>query len=195
MTMKQGSKRTALLALVAVFILPVVLAKLVLDLNWYQGGITNRGKLLESPLTPSWLTAQGDNQGLGEGKWQLVYLLPEHCDQACQGALFNLRQVPKAVGAQTSRLGSLVLVAESAQASLSSEIQSHLEGLSLLSIPPHVVMQINTFEYGAKAIYIADPLGNVLMAYPLASEKNAILAQGKDVLRDLKRLLKVSKIG
>ncbi|MDO6499436.1 cytochrome oxidase [Photobacterium sanguinicancri] len=189
---KQGSKRSALLLLLGIFVLPLLLAKLVLDLNWYQGGITNRGKLLDSPLTPQWLTELG---GSKEGQWRLIYLLPEHCDSACQGALFNLRQVPVAVGAGKDRVDSTVLVAESAQATLSTEIQSHLTGIKLLSIPPHVVAQINTFEFGTKAIYIADPLGNVMMAYPLVSDKTAILAQGKDVLRDLKRLLKVSKIG
>lgn len=189
---KQGSKRSALLLLLGVFVLPLLLAKLVLDLNWYQGGITNRGKLLDSPLTPEWLSELGGGK---QGQWRLIYLLPEHCDSACQGALFNLRQVPVAVGAGQTRVDSTVLIAESAQASLSTEIQSHLAGIHLLSISPHVVAQMQTFEFGTKAIYIADPLGNVMMAYPLVSDKNAILAQGKDVLRDLKRLLKVSKIG
>lgn len=170
-----------LLLLFGVFLLPLLLAKIVLDLNWYQGGVTNRGQLLASPLASAWLAEPG--------KWQLVYLLPPSCDEPCRGALFTLRQVPQAVGADQDRVSSVVLVA----AQLVMPVQ--LEGLELMRVPEHVVAQIETLEYGPEAIYLADPLGNVMMAYPLVAGKTAILTQGKDLLRDLKRLLKVSRIG
>jgi hypothetical protein len=67
--------------------------------------------------------------------------------------------------------------------------------LELIAISQQVVSQIKTLEFGMNAIYIADPLGNVMMAYPLVTGQAEILAQGKDVLRDLKRLLKLSRIG
>ncbi|MGF1758080.1 cytochrome oxidase [Photobacterium sagamiensis] len=199
-------KHGMLLLLLGVFLLPLLLAKIVLDLNWYQGGVTNRGQLLASPLASNWLTEPG--------KWQLVYLLPQSCDELCQGALFNLRQVPQAIGADRDRVSSVVLVAEQPASFISDQVvqsqaanrkqtvmpdptdtQALTEGLQLMRVPDHVVAQIETLEYGTAAIYLADPLGNVMMAYPLAQGKTAILAQGKDLLRDLKRLLKVSRIG
>ncbi|WP_299017222.1 cytochrome oxidase [uncultured Photobacterium sp.] len=180
-------KHWTLLLLLGVFMLPVVLAKLVLDLNWYQGGVTNRGELLASPLTSDWL-GQSD-------KWQLVYLMPPECDERCVGALFNLRQIPQVVGAGQERISSVLLVAEAEWASLSSSYAEQVEGLESMLVPDHVITQLRTLEYGAQAIYIADPLGNVMMAYPLVKGQAAVLALGKDVLRDLKRLLKVSKIG
>ena len=95
-------KQGTLLLLFGAFALPVILAKLVLDLNWYQGGVTNRGELLESPMASEWL---GESQ-----QWQLIYLLPDNCDELCLGALFNLRQVPQAVGAEQDRLSSILLI-------------------------------------------------------------------------------------
>jgi len=180
-------KHGTLLLLLSIFLLPVVLAKLVLDLNWYQGGVTNRGELLSTPLAPKWLGQSG--------KWQLVYLMPDECDELCGGALFNLRQIPLAVGAEQDRVSSVLLVTESGLSHISAEVRKQLQGVEQTQVPAHVVTQLRTLEYGAKAIYIADPLGNVMMAYPLVKGQAAILAQGKDVLRDLKRLLKVSKIG
>ncbi|WP_064606295.1 hypothetical protein [Photobacterium sp. J15] len=177
-------KHGTLLLLLAVFLLPLGLAKLVLDLNWYQGGVTNRGQLLASPLASEWLGQSG--------KWQLVYLMPDECDEGCAGALFNLRQIPQAVGAGQERVDALVLVAESKLSELQAEF---LQGLEPKRVPEYVITQLHTLEYGSHAIYIADPLGNVMMAYPLVKGKDAVLAQGKDLLRDLKRLLKVSKIG
>lgn len=177
-------KHGTLLLLLAAFLLPVGLAKLVLDLNWYQGGVTNRGELLATPLTYDWLGRSG--------RWQLVYLMPDECDELCAGALFNLRQIPQAIGADKARVSSVLLVAGTG---LPAKHEKQVAGVELMAVPEHVVTQLSTLEYGAKAIYIADPLGNVMMAYPLVKGQGAILAQGKDVLRDLKRLLKVSKIG
>ncbi|MGF1724473.1 cytochrome oxidase [Photobacterium nomapromontoriensis] len=180
-------KHGTLLLLLAAFSLPVILAKLILDLNWYQGGVTNRGELLESPMTAQWLG--------GSQQWQLIYLLPNDCDDKCRGALFNLRQIPQAVGADQLRVSSVLLISNEEQFSDPKAIRAKEGAVELRQIPSHVVTQLKTLEYGAKAIYIADPLGNVMLAYPLVKGMPAVLAQGKDVLRDLKRLLKISKIG
>ncbi|WEM42401.1 cytochrome oxidase [Photobacterium sp. DA100] len=180
-------KQGTLLLLLAAFALPAILAKLVLDLNWYQGGVTNRGELLASPMASEWL---------GQSKqWQLIYLLPQQCDELCQGALFNLRQVPQAVGAEQDRLSSVLLIDGDTLDEQPADVKKQLAGIEQREVPKNVVSQLKTLEYGAKAIYIADPLGNVMMAYPLVKGQMAVLAQGKDVLRDLKRLLKISKIG
>ncbi|UTV27855.1 cytochrome oxidase [Photobacterium atrarenae] len=168
--------------LLAAFALPVGLAQLMLSMQWYQGGVTNRGQLLDPPLS-----APGVAQA---GRWQLLYVLPDDCDVACAGALFHLRQIPQAVGAERDRVASLLLVNGSA-----GQDNELLRGLKAATVPASLLKRLQATEYGAQAIYLVDPLGNILMAYPLESAQPAILAQGKDVLRDLKRLLKVSKIG
>lgn len=168
--------------LLAAFALPVGIAQLMLTMHWYQGGVTNRGQLLEPPL---------HEPGMAQaGRWQLLYVLPDDCDVACAGALFHLRQIPQAVGAERDRVASLLLV--NGPAGQDDEL---LQGLQPAMVPAPLLKRLQATEYGAQAIYLVDPLGNILMAYPLASDQPSILAQGKDVLRDLKRLLKISKIG
>lgn len=176
-------KYQVLFVVMVVFAVPMIVAKLMLQQQWYQGGVTNRGQLLQPAVTVTEFAIPQT--------WQLVYRLPTRCDERCQGALFNLRQVPQAAGADNNRLQSLVLVAGDNTVATTSLLQ----GLEQRQIDAPLQQQLAQLEYGLATIYIADPHGNMLMAYPLVVGEQAILMQGKDVLRDLKRLLKVSKIG
>lgn len=176
-------KYQVLLLLGVMFLLPVILAKLMLTQQWYSGGATNQGQLLTPPLTAGWLAT---------GKWQLIYWLPQQCDSRCEGALFHLKQVPIAVGAYQDRVKSMVLLAPVEPTAVIPVDADHLPRYSSNAAE---YKQFAPSEYGLNAVYIADPHGNVMMAYPLEAEHQAILTQGKDILRDLKRLLKVSKIG
>lgn len=47
---KHKSRRNLLLV-IAVFVLPIVLAKLALTQNWLEYGVTNKGTLVENELT------------------------------------------------------------------------------------------------------------------------------------------------
>lgn len=47
MTEKTTRKPYTMLALLAVFIVPVVLAKLALDNNWFNRAVTNKGELIQ----------------------------------------------------------------------------------------------------------------------------------------------------
>lgn len=93
-------KRT-FLALLAVFGLPVLAAKLALMNHWYEGGATNYGTLLEPPLEAPWLAKPG--------MWRLVYIKPDVCDERCKAALFQIKQIPQAVGPEQQRVIGIVL--------------------------------------------------------------------------------------
>ncbi len=173
-------KRTLnLWLLLLAFLIPIAVAWVMLNNQWYQGGVTNRGELLETPVTVGWISPETP-------QWQIVYLYPEECGAPCQGALFNLRQVPQVIGESEKRLQSMLL---------RSTTVNDIVGISAIQATGEQASQWRSLPYGEEAIYITDPLGNVMMAYPLVEGKEAILAQGKDIIRDLKRLLKVSKIG
>ncbi|PQJ68176.1 cytochrome oxidase [Photobacterium angustum] len=176
-------KYKVLMLLGVMFLLPIVLAKLMLTQQWYSGGVTNKGQLLTPPLTANWLAS---------GKWQLIYWLPQQCDSRCEGALFHLKQMPLAVGAYQDRVRSVVLLSPEETTAV---VPVDVENLQRYRSNTAEYEQFVPSQYGLNAVYLADPHGNVMMAYPLEAEPQAILAQGKDILRDLKRLLKVSKIG
>jgi hypothetical protein len=44
-------------------------------------------------------------------------------------------------------------------------------------------------------IYIADPLGNIMLRYPLIKDKEQAFLKGKNIFQDLKKLLRISRIG
>ena len=177
-------KYQVLLILGVMFLLPIVIAKVMLAQHWYTGGVTNRGQLITPPITVNKLAEPG--------KWKLLYWLPTHCDKRCESALFHLRQIPIAVGAEQQRVNSVVLLASTMQSDTSLPLLAGIERYNS-GVSEHRLFESSA--YGANAVYIVDPHGNVMLAYPLVSEKTAMLAQGKEILHDLKRLLKVSKIG
>ena len=68
-----ASKKT-LIIMVAVFVLPVVLAKLALDNDWFTKGATNKGQLLAPTIDMSALLKDA------EPKWRLLYVMPNQTD-------------------------------------------------------------------------------------------------------------------
>ena len=62
-----ASKKT-LIIMVAVFVLPVILAKLALENDWFNQGATNKGALLQPTIDVSSLL-----DGT-EPKWRLLYV-------------------------------------------------------------------------------------------------------------------------
>ncbi|WP_244323505.1 hypothetical protein [Salinivibrio costicola] len=167
-----------LLALIGIFVLPVVVAKLVLEQSWYEKGVTNYGQFLAEPATLNWLPEQG--------QWRLIYRVPEQCDAVCEQALFQLTQIPIAVGKERDRVTSVALTSTTPNA---------LEVLTWQTLTTEQAQAWQQQAFDKSTIYLSDPMNNVVLAYPVSDDKTKWVAQGKGLLRDLKRLLKLSKVG
>ncbi|QIR04990.1 hypothetical protein HBA18_00515 [Salinivibrio costicola] len=170
--------RMTLLALIGIFVLPVVVAKLVLEQSWYEKGVTNYGQFLAEPATLNWLPEQG--------QWRLIYRVPEQCDAVCEQALFQLTQIPIAVGKERDRVTSVALTSTTPNA---------LEVLTWQTLTTEQAQAWQQQAFDKSTIYLSDPMNNVVLAYPVSDDKTKWVAQGKGLLRDLKRLLKLSKVG
>ena len=105
MEVVRQNKSRVLLMLAVVFIAPVVLAKLFLNMHWYHGGATNHGQLL--PETLSYRSLNMNNPQ--PRKWQILYLMPSHCGDACQQQLYILNQSYIALGKEKERVTPIVL--------------------------------------------------------------------------------------
>ena len=103
--MTKSNRITAIL-LVVVFVLPVILAKLALDNDWFNKGSTNRGELMEPPLDVSALISDQ------EPSWRILYVMPDQCDVKCKNALYSLEQVWTALGRLSDRATATVIVTE-----------------------------------------------------------------------------------
>lgn len=196
--------RLLLLLILASFVLPFVAGDLAYKLGWYQGGKTNHGRLIDPPVAfagfnATRLTGEPVTAEFVRANWWLLYVVPANCEAACRNRLFQMRQVRKALGRESERVRPLLVMT----ASLPAEIQSLLEQ----EFPDFVqikadhesvnlaMAQVMADASGKGNLYIMDPLGWIMLTYaPEADEKSSVI-KAEDILNDLKKMLKVSRIG
>jgi cytochrome oxidase Cu insertion factor (SCO1/SenC/PrrC family) len=193
-------RRSSVLLLALVFLLPLAAAFYLYygPLPWRPAHSVNHGALID-PARP--LPAVGlptiDGGVLAEDflrhRWTLIYVGRGDCDERCHDALYQIRQVRLALNSDMDRVQRLFIAAEPCcdRGFLSREhnglvvVRAATPATgSLLAVFPDDTGPVT----GAGRIYIADPLGNLMMVHPRDSNP-------KYLLEDLKRLLKLSQIG
>lgn len=170
-----------LLLLVAAFALPVVLAKLVLSQHWYTEGVTNKGQLFASPTSYQSLGAANP---LPE-RWQILYRLPEHCDASCEDRLYLIKQSYTALGAERGRVAPVILLSRSADKAVLND-----DFFVTATLPSELEPLLSD-----QALILVDPMGTLVMSYPRVDGREANITQGKAMLADLRKLLKLSRVG
>ncbi|STO41875.1 hypothetical protein [Grimontia hollisae] len=172
--------KKALILVAVIFVLPVLAAKLVLEMGWYTKGVTNNGELLVEEIKADWLAH--------DGQWRLVYALPESCSSQCESALFQLNQIPVAVGRERERVASILLTPEASPVKEGTNVTRQKMDAAMLKT-------LSSLPFPGQAIYLVDPLNYLILAYPVPEEKAAQVAQSKGLLSDLRKLMKLSKVG
>ena len=184
------SARLQLLLVAVVFFGPLLVAAWLYYGGYFAEslGRSNHGALLEPiinlgdelPETP--LLAQGE-----EG-WLLVYASDQACADECRNALYTIRQSRKMLGKEMDRVSrvflhgstppdTVFLAAE--HPGLITIEDASLSGLLENKRPP---------ELPAGGYYLVDPLGNLVLYFRPDIEPS-------DMVDDIKRLLKLSRIG
>lgn len=137
-------------------------------------GTTNNGAFVNPPLNIEDIGWQ-DNKGIKvstSGDWWL-WTVTENCDEDCAKALKNLQATHILLNREAKRVRRAF---------------SNHSGDFIPESQPDLKI-INTVNQPVpQGIYIIDPNGNLVLHY-------AIVTNPKDILQDLKRLLKVSQIG
>ncbi|WP_414829056.1 hypothetical protein [Alteromonas sp. H39] len=188
--MSNASSKTSkklFIALIVVFILPVVLAKLALDNDWFNRGATNKGNLLNPVLDVSAiLEAEAP-------KWRLVYTLPENCDETCENALFSIHQVWLALGRESDRAEAVVVITESSDEKAVARLS---ETPSLHTVNASKENVNNSFKsVSGDAIFVVDTLNNAMLYYPVDGDKDTAVMESRNILADVRKLMKLSRIG
>ncbi len=173
------SGKKAIIIVFFVFLSPLLLAQLVLKMGWYTKGVTNHGDLIEPPTHLRWLPHQG--------QWRLLYSMPSACNDQCDNAMFQLNQIPQAIGRETDRVASVVL--------LKNTNQFKKPFISYQQPNAKQWQEFNQLPFKPETIYLVDPLNQIVLAYPIPKEKTARVKQSKGLMRDLKKLMKLSKVG
>lgn len=177
--------RINFLLLLSVFIIPIVVAKLVLDNHWYSEAVTNQGELLEGELS---LVDIGITDEAIQKKWLIIYQLPKNCETACKQSLYGINQTYVSLGRETGRVVPVGLFLSDLNEEALGQVKKDVWHFSLIS-------ERAKEKLDSDYIYISDSLGNIILRYPLPVTEQEVLGFGKSILSDLRKLLKYSRIG
>lgn len=180
------TSRTNMILLLVAFILPVGLAKFALDNQWFTPASTNKGELLSPVVDLSGLLQEQ------APKWRLVYLVPAQCNEACENALISIHQVWVALGKESDRAEALALLTPGSDTSAITKINQKAH-LKTLMMPEASVSASLDEQY--VGILIVDTLNNAMLHYPLEASQQEAVMRSRDILYDMKKLLKLSRIG
>ena len=197
------SSRQAFVLLALLFMTPAFVAWVMhnsSEQGWRPDGMTNRGSLIH-PARPLTLPADmvvGEQPAAEylQGLWTLLYIGDGDCDAVCNENLYKMRQIRTAQNENMRRVQRAFLVRDEA---ISPELQVLLEteykDMAVQLITTGQLEQLDSFFrvddgplLDTERVYIVDPLGNLMMYYPPDADPGGML-------KDLKKLLKYSKIG
>ena len=192
--MKTKNSKLSGYLLIAVFVVPLLIAIAMYVMRDYLPTMNtiSSGELIHPAQPIKTLSIQLasnetiDLEGLA-GKWTYIVYSPNGCDLQCEASLFKLRQTKKATGREINRIQSALLTdINKVSADIIQRNQStRVGGLLNLEIVDEPGKQ-KQLEDGA--IYLIDPIGNLMMKYD-----TTITSRG--MLKDIKKLLKISNIG
>ncbi|MGB3727568.1 MAG: hypothetical protein WA981_17605 [Glaciecola sp.] len=187
MTDTEKNNKSSLLMMIGIFILPVILAYAALQLDWFNKAATNRGELLQPVIQAQDFLSDSD------AKWHLMYVIPSNCDMACENAIYSVTQIYQATGKESDRVSKLFVVTSDSSKKALAQLESQHSAYVLQKSQENVNQVFQ--NVGIDAIFITDTLHNVVMRYPVTSVQEDAIMDSRNILADLKKLLKLSRIG
>jgi hypothetical protein len=183
--------RLILLALLALFVAPIVLAWLVSShrLDWLPSATVNHGDLLVPPVpidSGGWATRDGSpiDLTLPYGQWRLVLVEPGPCGRECLERIAALGRLRLSLGRELARVhGTLVLYGN-----LAADVEKAAGEAEFAIIRPTAAgrPQLPSTRNGQPyETFLVDYRGYLVLGYPAGAD-----AQG--IRKDLRRLLKGS---
>lgn len=194
--------RTKLLFIIALFVGPILLARWYFTEVMESGPVstTNRGQLIHParPVSDNLLQAVSENTPgtLLQDKWTLLHMESD-CPESCLNSLYHTRQLHYALNKDMDRV-QRVMVDLSSGASIAGlpDLKARHPQLNLATASDDgrasllSLFQVDERRPGELPgrIYLLDPMGNLLMWYSPDQDP-------RDILKDLRKLLKISQIG
>jgi len=162
---------------------PMVLATLMYKLQfWVPDSRSYHGELIGNGQTRADIGVQAD-----EDRWQLLVTAPATCAADCQQLVYLARQLQIGLGREASRASHALASAQPVAAQYDAKLKAEYPQLQ------RYPLDLPTFTKSAAApgeaqLWIVDPHGNLVLRYDAK-------VKGKDLLNDLRLLLKLSNIG
>ncbi|AKA27455.1 hypothetical protein [Pseudomonas chlororaphis] len=175
--------RWQLLLIVAMVIGPMILATGMYKLQfWVPDSRTYHGEMIGNGQSRADLGVQAD-----EARWQLLVTAPRDCAVDCQQLVYLARQIQIALGRDASRASHALAAAQPLSEEYAARLQREYPQLQRYPLDPSASAK-GTGAQGAPQLWIVDPHGNLVLRYDAR-------VKGKDLLNDLRHLLKLSNIG
>jgi hypothetical protein len=185
-TVARRASRLPLVLVALVCIAPMV-ASYVAYYLLPRDSRTNYGALLTTAPAPAitGTTLDGKPFALADhqGQWVLLSAAGGRCDARCERALYATRQARAIQGRERDRVARVWLVTDDTTPA-PALVAEHTD-LAVVRVAPAVLA---AWPRGDDAIYLVDPLGNEVLAWPMDPDIKALA-------KDLTRLLHASQIG
>jgi hypothetical protein len=181
--------RVQMLLIASVFFGPLAVATWMYYGGYFQPeGRTNSGALLEPIVNIAEEVPDSDVSTRGDGHWVLIYANSGECAETCENALYTVRQSQKMLGKEMDRLLRVFLHGESSPDTVF--LADEHAGLITLRDDrlSALLHKKRPAELSADGYFLMDPLGNLVMYFEPEIDPS-------DMVGDIKRLLKLSRIG
>ncbi len=178
---RKGRWQLMLVLLVAIG--PMILATSMYTFKfWVPDSRSFHGELIGNGETRAELGVQTD-----EKRWQLLVTAPSQCDADCQQLVYLARQIQICLGRDASRASHAITTAQPLSAEYDARLTREYPQLQ------RYALDVKRYQRAAPGIelpqlWIVDPHGNLVLRY-------GAQVNGKDVLNDMRQLLKLSNIG
>ena len=148
-------------------------------------GRNHKGNMLSPTLTLEAFQSANLNTDLLDGKWGILVVADGECGDSCKNSLYLTRQAHIALNRNSTRMSRFLVFGAAPQGELQAFLDAEHEGLKVVkgAMPP-----LSNGSEGGVRIFLTDPLGNVMLWY---NKEHT----GKQILKDMEKLLKASRIG
>lgn len=181
--------RWQLVGLLAVVIGPMLLAGAMYRWQfWVPQTRSYHGELIATGQTPSDLGVagswgiEGSEPGDEPRRWQLLVTSADDCAADCRALVYLARQIHIGLNREVSRAGHALAHAAALPADYDAELRAGYPQLQRLAL------DVERYPEAGAQLWIVDPHGNLVLRYGADSN-------GKQILEDLRYLLKLSQIG
>ena len=169
--------------LLAMFVLPIAFGTLFFyaNPNYFSESTVNYGELVRPVIVIDESDIEIDSEASLQGIWTMVYV-SSRCDDACEKAVTDMKTIRTLMNDDMRRIQRMIIIKDN------STPKNSDESLIKAKITSEKLTQ-NLKKYTENAIYLIDPIGNIMLYY---DPQNIDI---RLVIKDLKRLFKYSRIG
>ncbi len=179
---RRNRNRIMLLALIAVFLLPPVLAKLFIAQDWHPAHTTNKGELLEPAIALSDLALQrADGEPFqwnrAERRWQVIVVATADCGKTCAELIEGLDKIWQMQGRKADQFWVLWFgeVPQGTQ-TFHAFVPMRPDAELAARLP-------NISPSGAPTVYLVDPAGYAALRYPPGFDLSGLYKDVKQMLK------------